>query len=133
MGTAIPYDLQESAMIDGASGFGIFFRIMLPLCKPILAIMTLFYIVGYWNSYFNALVFLSSERKYPLQMVLRAILIESDIVTGGDAALNTAESRMLREAIKFSSIVVSTAPILFIYPFISRYFEKGLMIGSLKG
>ena len=130
--TSIPYDVQESAMIDGASGIGIFLRIILPLAKPIIAIMALFYLVGYWNSYFNALIYMSSEDKYPLQMVLRAILIENDSQSM-DPTHGTAEQAMLREALKYSSIVVSTLPILFIYPFISKYFEKGLMVGSLKG
>ena len=131
--TTIPFELQESAMIDGASGFALFFKIVLPLCKPILAIMTLFYIVGYWNSYFNALMFMPySTEKHPLQMVLRSILIETD-VQSGNPSYDTAQQRMLVEAMKYSSIVVSTVPILFIYPFISKYFEKGLMVGGLKG
>ena len=130
--TAIPYDVQESAMMDGASGIGIFVRIILPLAKPILAIMALFYLVGYWNSYFNALIYMSSDEKYPLQMVLRAILIEND-TQSMDPSQTTAEQAMMRESLKYSSIVVSTVPILFIYPFISKYFEKGLMVGSLKG
>jgi len=136
--SAIPFELQESAMMDGAEGFDIFFRIIIPLCKPIIAVMILFHIVGYWNSYFNALIFLSDEHKYPLQMVLRNILIEQDITSmvgggGGGSQESMFQQAMLAESIKYSSIVVSTLPILCIYPFISKYFEKGIMVGSLKG
>lgn len=135
--TAIPYNLQESAMIDGASGFRLFFDIILPLCKPILVIMILFYFVGYWNNYFNSMMFLSSESKFPLQLVLRNILIEQDLSSmvgsGGGSQENLYEQAMLSESIKYSAIVVSTLPILLIYPFLSKYFEKGIMVGSLKG
>jgi putative aldouronate transport system permease protein len=135
--SSIPYELQESAMMDGAGGFTLFFRIIIPLCKPILAVMMLFYIVGYWNSYFNALIFLSDEQKFPLQMILRNILIEQDIskmVGGGGGSQETLfQQAMLSESIKYSSIIVSTVPILCIYPFIAKYFEKGLLVGSLKG
>jgi putative aldouronate transport system permease protein len=136
--SAIPYELQESAMMDGAEGFDLFFRIIIPLCKPILAVMTFFHIVGYWNSYFNALIFLNDEKMFPLQMVLRNILIEMDITKmvgggGGGSQESLFQQAMLSESIKYSSIVVSTLPILFIYPFISKYFEKGIMVGSLKG
>ena len=135
--SAIPYELQESAMMDGAQGFQIFSRIIIPLCKPIIAVMILFHIVGYWNSYFNALIFLSDEHKYPLQMVLRNILIQQDTTSmmgsGNGSQESLYQQAMLAEAIKYSSIVVSTLPILCIYPFLSKYFEKGIMVGSLKG
>lgn len=138
MSTAIPFELQESAMIDGAESFSVFFRIILPLCKPILAVMLLFYIVGYWNSYFNALIFLSEENMFPLQMILRNILIEQDLTSmvggaGGGSQEGLFQQAMLSESIKYSSIVVSTIPILCIYPFITKYFEKGILVGGLKG
>jgi putative aldouronate transport system permease protein len=138
MSSSIPYELQESAMMDGAGGFTLFFRIIIPLCKPILAVMMLFYIVGYWNSYFNALIFISDEQKFPLQMILRNILIEQDISKmvgggGGGSQETLFQQAMLSESIKYSSIIVSTVPILCIYPFIAKYFEKGLLVGSLKG
>jgi putative aldouronate transport system permease protein len=137
MSSSIPFELQESAMMDGAKTFALFFRIILPLSKPILAVMVLFYLVGYWNSYFNALIFISDEAKYPLQMILRSILIEQDLTSmiggGGGSQENMYNQAMLGESLKYSSIVVSTLPVLFVYPFIAKYFEKGMLVGSLKG
>ncbi len=133
MSSSIPFEVQESAMIDGANDLKIFLSIVLPLCKPVLAIMTLFAIVGYWNSYFNALIFISDESKYPLQIILQNILIEKDTLAGSMTDISSAEQAMISESIKYSSIVVATLPILFVYPFFSKYFEKGMMVGSLKG
>lgn len=132
MSSSIPFELQESAMIDGANDMRIFATIVLPLCKPIVAVMMLFSIVGYWNSYFNALIFISDESKFPLQLVLQQILLQSDTL-GGVTDVSNAEYAMMSEAIKYSSIVVSTLPILLAYPFFSKYFEKGLVLGGLKG
>ena len=132
MTSSIPFELQESAMIDGANDLRIFLTIVLPLCKPIVAVMMLFSIVGYWNSYFNALIFLSDEAKFPLQIVLQQILLQSDTL-GGVVDVSNAEYAMISEAVKYSSIVVSTLPILLAYPFFSKYFEKGLVLGGLKG
>ena len=134
MTTAIPEDVQEAAKIDGAGYTRIFFQIVLPLSGPILSIIALFALVGMWNSYYSALVFLSDESKNPLQLVLRSILLEQDVsdMTGSDTS-TTYEQAILAEALKYSSIVVSTLPILVIYPFFSRFFEKGIMVGSLKG
>ena len=133
MSSSIPFEVQESAMIDGANDMIIFAAIVMPLCKPVLAIMTLFAVVGYWNSYFNALIFISDETKYPLQIILQNILIEKDTLAGSMTDVSSAEQAMISEAIKYSSIVVATLPILFVYPFFSKYFEKGMMVGSLKG
>lgn len=132
MTSSIPYELQESAMLDGANDILIFFIVVLPLCKPIIAVMVLFSVVGYWNSYFNALIFLSDETKFPLQLVLQQILLQSDTL-GGNPNVSNEEYAMLSESIKYSSIVVSTLPILLAYPFFSKYFEKGLVVGGLKG
>ena len=132
MSSSIPYELQESAMLDGANDMLIFFVIILPLCKPIIAVMTLFSVVGYWNSYFNALIFISDENKYPLQIVLQQILLQSDTL-GGVTDVPNAEYAMMSESVKYSSIVVATLPILLAYPFMSKYFEKGLTLGGLKG
>ena len=134
--TSLPFELQEAAMIDGADGFRLFFRIVLPLCKPVILIMVLFYLVGYWNNYFNALMFLSTAEKYTLQLVLRNILITQDLngmIGSGGSQENLYQQAILSESLKYSSIVVSTLPILLIYPFLSKYFEKGMVIGSLKG
>ncbi len=132
LSSSIPFELQESAMIDGANDLRIFVQIVLPLCKPIVAVMLLFNIVGYWNSYFNALIFISDESKFPLQIVLQQILLQSDTL-GGVTDVSNAEYAMISEAVKYSSIVVSTLPILLAYPFFSKYFEKGLVLGGLKG
>ncbi len=132
MSSSIPFEIQESAMLDGANDATIFFIIVLPLCKPIIAVMMLFSIVGYWNSYFNALIFISDESKFPLQIVLQQILLQSDTL-GGVTDVSNAEYAMISESVKYSSIVVSTLPILLAYPFFSKYFEKGLTLGGLKG
>ncbi len=132
MSSSIPFEIQESAMLDGANDARIFFIIVLPLCKPIIAVMMLFSIVGYWNSYFNALIFISDESKFPLQIVLQQILLQSDTL-GGVTDVSNAEYAMISESVKYSSIVVSTLPILLAYPFFSKYFEKGLTLGGLKG
>lgn len=134
--SSIPYDLQETAMIDGANDYVLFFRIVLPLAKPVLLIMILFYMVGYWNNYFNALMFLKTEEKYTLQLVLRNILLTQDMnsmLGPGATQENLYEQAMLSESLKYSAVVVSTLPILMAYPFLAKYFEKGMIIGSLKG
>ncbi len=135
MREAIPWELQEAAMIDGCSDFKILFKIVLPLCKPIIAIMVLFYAVGYWNSYFNALIYLNDKELYPLQMILSDILISSDVgdMVGGGIQPGMAEQAMLVESLKYATIVVSSAPMLILYPFIQKYFVKGMMVGSIKG
>lgn len=132
MSSTIPEDLQEAARIDGAGDFRIYFQIILPLCKPIIAIMILFYGVGYWNSYFYPLVFISPSKTElkTLQLVMREILLNDGSGSVGEDAL---EYKMLSEAVKYSSIVVTTLPILIVYPFLAKYLEKGMMIGSVKG
>lgn len=138
MQSTIPIEIQDAAMIDGCSDIKLFLRIILPLCKPIIAVMVLFYAVGYWNSYFNALIYITDEGLYPLQMVLRKILISSDMTnmmgsSVGGAMESIAQQSMLSESLKYATIVLSSAPILFLYPFAQKYFEKGVMIGSVKG
>ena len=133
--SSIPYELQEAAMIDGCSNFRLFLVIILPLCKPMIAIMVLFYAVGYWNSYYNALIYLQDEAREPIQNVLRRLF--SQTKSGGLSTGNTSttgtELAKQAEAMQYAVIVVAMAPILCIYPFLSKYFEKGLMVGSLKG
>ena len=129
---SIPYDLQESAVVDGASDFQILTRIILPLSKPILAVMTLFYAVSHWNSFFDALIYLTDRSLYPLQLILREILIQSDVGTESldDDAIQQA---MTIEGMKYAVILVANLPVLCLYPFLQKYFVKGVMIGSLKG
>ncbi|UQZ33572.1 sugar ABC transporter permease [Paenibacillus sp. PK3_47] len=138
--TTIPKELQEAAHIDGCTNLKLFIRIILPLSAPIVAVMALFYGVGHWNSYFPSLIYLNDEAKYPLQMVLRQILVLQEMsaeTTGaainGEVAVamnNKAETASL---IKYGVIVVSTLPIVAVYPFLQRYFVQGVMIGSVKG
>lgn len=130
----IPDALLESAQIDGCSDFRFFLRIVLPLSLPIVAVMTLFYAVIHWNSYFPALIYLQDISKQPLQLVLRRILIAGEIMSEMmmDADM-VAEHQRVAESMKFGAIIVSSIPILILYPFLQKYFVKGLMIGSIKG
>lgn len=126
---SIPDSLEEAAKIDGANDFTILFRIVLPLSKAVLAVMTLFYAVGHWNQWFNALIYLQDTSKHPLQLVLRSILISnSDDAMSGGASFGTS----MDIVIKYACIIVSTVPILCIYPFLQKYFTKGVMIGAIK-
>lgn len=131
---SIPEELLEVSKIDGCSDAKYFFFILLQLSKPVIAVITLYYAVGHWNSYFSAMMYLSDEELYPLQIVLRQVLLANSINISDmvDVKLMTAK-RGLADVLKYSMIVVSTAPILCIYPFIQRYFVKGVMIGSVKG
>lgn len=132
--TTIPDELLEAAQLDGCSDWTFLRRIVLPLSGPILAVVTLFYAVGHWNQFFNALIYLKNQHLYPLQIVLRDILIRNDI----DASLlsdaeDAAKEQGLRDLLKFSLIVVATFPVLLFYPFVQKHFVKGVMVGSLKG
>jgi len=132
---SIPEELYESADIDGATEFQAFFAIALPLAKPILAVMALFYGVGHWNSYYGALLYVRSSRYFPLQLVLRNIVIQgsdTDMLNFAGTATETA-STIVTQNYKYASIVVAVLPILAVYPFVQRFFVKGVMIGSLKG
>lgn len=131
--SSIPWELQEAAHMDGCSNWRLLVSIILPLSKPILAVMVLFYAVGHWNSFFNALIYIRSEDKYPLQLVLREILLisQSAQVDGGSVGLE--KQILLAESIKFAVIIVSSLPVLIMYPFVQRHFVKGVMIGSVKG
>ena len=130
----IPDELLEAAQIDGCSDIQFFFRFVLPLSKAVLAVITLFYAVGHWNAYFNAFLYLNKRSLYPLQIYLREILIMNsvDAEMVEDTELQQAMQGMA-DLLKYSLIVVSSAPILCAYPFLPRYFIKGVMIGSLKG
>ena len=129
----VPDSLEEAAKIDGANDFVILFRVILPVIKSTVAVMVLFYAVQHWNSWFNAMIFLQDRSKYPLQLFLREILLSgsmTDIAAGstGEDVNNVLTVNML----KYCTIVVSTLPILCIYPFLQKYFVKGVMIGSVK-
>lgn len=128
---SIPYSLEESAKIDGANDFVVFLRIVMPLSKAILAVMVLFYGVAHWNAWFNAMLYIRTRDHYPLQLILREILLINSMDSMiGD--VSGADKYMIGESIKYATIVVATLPILFIYPFIQKYFVKGVMIGAVK-
>lgn len=131
---AIPAELEESAMIDGAGNFRTLWSIVLPLSFPVIAVMVLFYSVGHWNSYFQALIYLQDQDKFPLQLILRQILIQGQT---DDMVQTTSESFLAQqlsvEGLKYAVLIVANLPMLMLYPFLQRYFVKGVMIGSLKG
>ena len=131
---SIPHEMFEAASIDGISDWGYLFKIVLPLSRAILAVIVLYYAVAHWNSYFNAILYLRDKDLYPLQLILRNILNASnvDLSQINDAEL-LAQMTGAADLIKYALIVVSTVPILCAYPFVQKYFEKGVMIGSVKG
>ena len=130
----LPAELEEAAIIDGANEMQIFFKIMLPLAKPIIFVLFLYAFVGQWNSYFDAMIYLNDADLQPLQLVLRKILIQNqpqqDMI---GSATQMAEMAQLAELIKYSTIVISSLPLLVMYPFFQKYFDKGMMAGALKG
>lgn len=130
--SSIPSGLIEAATIDGAGHFQTFVMIVLPLAKAIMAVMALYYAVGQWNSYFNAMIFLQDETMYPLQLVLKEILIATESTVGGSGETILEQYRMATQ-LKYVSVIVSSLPVLMLYPFVQKYFAQGVMIGSLKG
>lgn len=133
---SIPKELEEAAEIDGASPFRTFMQIILPVSQALIGVMVLYFVVAHWNSYFNALIYVSDDKIKPLQLFLRKILIlqqESSSMLDGGSDEAIAEQAKLRELIKYSVIVVSSLPVLILYPFLQKYFAQGIMIGSLKG
>ncbi|MGI6696417.1 MAG: carbohydrate ABC transporter permease [Candidatus Magasanikbacteria bacterium] len=134
MSNAIPEELYESASLDGCSVFGMLWNITLPLSGAILAVVALYCAVGNWNSYFDAFIYLSKPEMYPLQVVLRNILILNSMDIGQVADLrNMATRQGMSNLLKYAVIVVSSAPLLILYPFVQKYFVKGVMVGSVKG
>lgn len=129
---SIPKALEEAAEIDGANPITILFRILVPLTIPTIAVLILYYAVANWNSWFNAMLFMPSKQRWPLQLVLRDLLIQNQTsdMTSGVAA---ADKFSVSETIKYATIIVSTLPILCLYPFLQKYFLKGVMVGSVKG
>jgi putative aldouronate transport system permease protein len=134
--TGIPGELQEAAAIDGCGNLQTLWRIVLPLSMPILAVMVLFYSVGHWNSYFNALIYLSERGKFPLQLFLREILIKGEMdemLQGGGTMIGQDQQLLEAETVKYAMVVVANLPIFLLYPFLQKYFVKGVMIGAIKG
>ncbi len=129
----IPDSLEESAKIDGANDFIVLFRIILPLSMHVIAVMLLYYGVEYWNSWFPAMIFINDSNKFPLQLILRRILISQEISSMMQGTQMTDESMSVSETIKYATIMVATVPVLCIYPFLQKYFVKGVLIGSVKG
>lgn len=124
----VPDSLSESARLDGANEFTILFRIVLPLCMPSVAVIVLYYGVEHWNSWFNSMLFLQTRQKYPLQLILREILLQNDTST-----MTGADTIGMSDTVKYAVIIVSTVPVLCLYPFLQRYFVKGVMVGAVKG
>ena len=130
----IPKDLQEAAEIDGATEMIYFFKILLPVCTPIIATIAMWQFVGMWNSYFDAMIYLNSASKQPLQLVLRAILIQSQPQAGMVSDMqSTAARAQLAELLKYATIIISSLPLMIMYPFFQKYFDNGIMAGAVKG
>lgn len=127
----MPYELEEAAKIDGASNMKVLFKILAPLAKPVIMVMVLYYSVEHWNDYMNAMLYIFDQNLYPLQSVLREILIQGSGLTNVGAGI--ADDAAVAETIKYAIIVISTVPILCVYPFIQKHFVKGVMMGAVKG
>lgn len=130
---SIPQDLWEAASVDGCSNLNFFFRMVLPLSKAIIAVIALWTAVGQWNSYFNALIYLRKPELQPLQLVLRNILISNQTISAMTTGSAAVEAKQMADLIKYAIIVVSSAPIMCMYPFVQKHFNQGVMLGSLKG
>ena len=131
--TSLPRDIFEAALIDGCGDFKFFISIATPLAVPIIAVIALYNVVGKWNSYFDALIFLNSESKYPLQLVINNLLMENDVSSVGGSGSLSLEHSLVVESMKYGVIVVASVPMLVVYPMVQQYFIKGIMVGSVKG
>ncbi|MCI8638168.1 MAG: carbohydrate ABC transporter permease [Coprococcus sp.] len=130
----IPQELREAADVDGASELTFFFKILLPVCTPVIAVLVLWQFVGMWNSYFDAMIYLNDSAKQPLQLVLRSILIQNQPESGMIADMqSTAARAQLAELLKYATIIISSLPLLVMYPFFQKYFDSGIMAGAVKG
>ncbi|MGO4376137.1 carbohydrate ABC transporter permease, partial [Paenibacillus sp. MCAF20] len=132
--STIPDEMREAAFIDGCSNTRFFFSMVLQLSKPIIAVMVLYHVVGFWNGFFDAMIYLNEESKYPLQLVLRNILVQNQV--NGSMMIDVesyAAKLRVTELIKYGVIIIASLPLLILYPFLQRYFVKGVMIGSIKG
>jgi putative aldouronate transport system permease protein len=129
----LPQELEEAAKIDGCTELGLLWRIVLPLSMPVLATFTLFYAVGHWNNFFSALLYLNDPAKWPLQVMLRQIVLLSQMAAGDMSTVDPQFVKQQEQSIKMAVIVVGTIPILLVYPFLQKHFAKGVLIGSVKG
>lgn len=129
--TNVPFSLQESAYLDGANDLHIFFKIILPLSTPILATLTLFYAVTHWNSFFPAMIYLNEKAKYPVQIILRDIVVAGEFSDQGGDITNSLNIVAIN--FKYAAIIITVVPILVVYPFLQKYFAKGVMVGAVKG
>lgn len=130
----IPSELREAADVDGANELTFFFKILLPVCTPIIAVLALWQFVAMWNSYFDAMIYLNDSAKQPLQLVLRSILIQNQPGSGMIADMqSTAARAQLAELLKYATIIISSLPLLVMYPFFQKYFDSGIMTGAVKG
>ncbi|MEZ2718770.1 carbohydrate ABC transporter permease [Niallia circulans] len=131
---SIPNELYEAASIDGCGNISFLLKIVMPLSMPIIAVMTLFYGVGHWNAYFDSLIYLNDESKFPLQLFLRQMLIQEDMSGMSSASDNAISEHLMQiEGLKYAVVIVASLPMLVLYPFLQKYFVKGVMIGSIKG
>ncbi|THF73405.1 carbohydrate ABC transporter permease [Cohnella fermenti] len=130
---ALPEALHESAHMDGANDLTVFWRVVLPLSAPVMATMTLFYAVSHWNSYFPALIYLNDSHLYPIQIILRNIVIQGDVASQSTEASGVMGTLVVDQNIKYAVVLIAILPILLLYPFLQKYFVKGSMVGSLKG
>lgn len=133
--TSIPEELKEAATIDGCTNLQTLIRIVLPLSKAIMAVMLIFYVAGHWNAYFDAMMYISDKNKYPLQLVLRQILLESQSYAeeGTAAGYSAVDATLKFVGVQYATIVVSSIPVMLLYPLMQKYFVKGVMIGAVKG
>lgn len=130
----LPNELRDAAQMDGSSDLHYFIRIMMPICKPIIAVLVLYQFVWQWNSYFEAMLYLEDQNLQPLQLIIRSILVQNTIQSGMMTdAESVADAAKLGELLKYSTIVISSLPLLVMYPFFTKYFDKGIMVGSIKG
>lgn len=131
--TSIPDELQEAAAIDGCNHVQTLLKVVLPLSTPILAVILLFYAVGHWNAFFNAVLYLRKQELFPLQIILRDILLQNSLEAVGGDLTGMYEKVMRGETMKYALIIVASAPVIILYPFIQKYFVKGIMVGAIKG
>ena len=128
----MPKSLTEAAKIDGAGDWTILLKVVIPLIKPTLAVLVLYYVVQHWNSWFNAMIYLQSREKYPLQLFLREILVSGTSNSAASQGFDMTELDQYKQLVKYCTTILATAPILCIYPFLQKYFVKGVLIGSVK-